>query len=89
MLRKGSIFSKESIKKSWGKESADEIGKSIVELHATLKLHEEGIPKKAETLIVLAIWEGKIQKDKKKLKGAKGKDNGKNKLAYAPNPKIR
>ncbi|GJT80668.1 hypothetical protein Tco_1055010 [Tanacetum coccineum] len=54
-----------------------------------LKLHEEGIPKKAKTLVVLAIWEGKIQKDKKKLKGAKGKDKGKNKLAYSPNPKIR
>ncbi|GKD22516.1 hypothetical protein Tco_1224219 [Tanacetum coccineum] len=31
--------------------------------------------------------EGKIQ-DKKKLKGEKGKDKGKNKLAYAPKPKI-
>ncbi|GKF26572.1 zinc finger, CCHC-type containing protein, partial [Tanacetum coccineum] len=37
------------------------MGKSIVELHAMLKLHE---------------------------KGAKGKDKGKNKLAYAPKPKI-
>ncbi|GJY20873.1 hypothetical protein Tco_0393439 [Tanacetum coccineum] len=31
---------------------------------------------------------GKIQKDKKKLQGAKGKDKGKTKLAYAPKPKI-
>nr|GEZ21158.1 hypothetical protein [Tanacetum cinerariifolium] len=30
----------------------------------------------------------KIKKDKKKPRGAKGKDKGKNKLAYAPNPKI-
>ncbi|GKB72137.1 zinc finger, CCHC-type containing protein, partial [Tanacetum coccineum] len=46
------------------------------------------IPKKVETPAVLAIREGKIQKDKKKLKGAKGKDKGKNKLAYTPKPKI-
>ncbi|GJV95740.1 putative ribonuclease H-like domain-containing protein [Tanacetum coccineum] len=37
---------------------------------------------------VLAIREGKIQKDKKKPQGAKGKDKGKNKLAYDPKPKI-
>ncbi|GJV04594.1 zinc finger, CCHC-type containing protein [Tanacetum coccineum] len=37
---------------------------------------------------MLAIREGKIQKDKKKPQKAKGKDKGKNKLAYAPNPKI-
>ncbi|GKA36668.1 putative RNA-directed DNA polymerase [Tanacetum coccineum] len=62
--------------------------KSIVELHAMLKLHKKGIPKKAETPAVLAIREGKIQKDKEKPQGAKGKDKGKNKLAYAPKPKI-
>ncbi|GJT64691.1 zinc finger, CCHC-type containing protein [Tanacetum coccineum] len=49
---------------------------------------EEGIPKKAETPTVLAIREGKIQKDKRKPRGAKGKDKGNNKLAYAPKPKI-
>ncbi|GJZ18417.1 zinc finger, CCHC-type containing protein [Tanacetum coccineum] len=64
------------------------MGKTIAELHAMLKLHEKGIPKKAETPAVLAIREGKIQKDKKKPRGAKGKDKGKNKLAYAPKPKI-
>ncbi|GJZ77335.1 hypothetical protein Tco_0642007 [Tanacetum coccineum] len=64
------------------------MGKSIVEFHAMLKLYEKGIPKKAETPAVLAIREGKIQKDKKKPQGAKGKDKGKNKLAYAPKPKI-
>nr|GEX63258.1 retrotransposon protein, putative, Ty1-copia subclass [Tanacetum cinerariifolium] len=31
---------------------------------------------------------GKIQKNKKKLRGAKGKDKGKTKLSYAPKPKI-
>nr|GEW03122.1 hypothetical protein [Tanacetum cinerariifolium] len=62
--------------------------KELGELHAMLKLYEEGISKKAETSGMLAIREGKIQKDKKKPKGAKGKDKGKNKLAYAPKPKI-
>ncbi|GKB27409.1 putative ribonuclease H-like domain-containing protein [Tanacetum coccineum] len=56
--------------------------------YAMVKLHEKGIPKKAETLVMLAIREGKIQKDKKKPQGAKGKDKGKNKLAYDPKPKI-
>ncbi|GJT18878.1 hypothetical protein Tco_0877584 [Tanacetum coccineum] len=46
------------------------------------------IPKKAETPAVLAIREGKIQKDRKKPQEAKGKDKGKNKLAYAPKAKI-
>ncbi|GJX27183.1 hypothetical protein Tco_0233479 [Tanacetum coccineum] len=64
------------------------MGKMIAELHAMLKLYEKGIPKKAKTLVVLAIREGKIQKDKKKLRAAKSKDKGKNKLAYAPKPKI-
>ncbi|GJT54651.1 hypothetical protein Tco_0989705 [Tanacetum coccineum] len=64
------------------------MGKSIVELHAMLKLHVKGIPKKAKTPIVLAIREGKIHKDKKKPKGANGKDKENNKLAYAPKPKI-
>ncbi|GJV01461.1 zinc finger, CCHC-type containing protein [Tanacetum coccineum] len=61
---------------------------TIAELHAMLKLHEKGILKKAETPAVLAIREGKIQKDKKKPKGEKVKEKGKNKLAYAPKPKI-
>nr|GEV91010.1 retrotransposon protein, putative, Ty1-copia subclass [Tanacetum cinerariifolium] len=64
------------------------MSKTLVELHAMLKLYEKGIPKKAETPAVLAIREGKIQKDRKKLQGAKGKANGKNKLAYAPKMKI-
>ncbi|GKB58389.1 zinc finger, CCHC-type containing protein, partial [Tanacetum coccineum] len=64
------------------------MGKTLVELHAMLKLHEKGIPKKVETSAVLAIREGKIQKDKNKLQGAKGKDKRKNKLAYTPKAKI-
>ncbi|GJX00823.1 hypothetical protein Tco_0184736 [Tanacetum coccineum] len=66
----------------------NELGETLAELHAMLKLHEKGIPKKAETLAVLAIREGKIQKDNKKLQWAKGKAKGKNKLTYAPNTKI-
>ncbi|GJT35463.1 zinc finger, CCHC-type containing protein [Tanacetum coccineum] len=62
--------------------------KTIAELHVMLKLHEKGIPKKAETPAVLAIREGKIQKDKKKPQGAISKAKGKNKLAYAPKTKI-
>ncbi|GJV08205.1 retrotransposon protein, putative, ty1-copia subclass [Tanacetum coccineum] len=46
--------------------------KTIAELHAMLKLHEICIPKKAETPAVLAIREGKIQKDMKKPQWAKG-----------------
>ncbi|GJW60662.1 zinc finger, CCHC-type containing protein [Tanacetum coccineum] len=34
------------------------MGKTLAELHAMLKLHEKGIPKKAETPVVLAIREG-------------------------------
>ncbi|GJU69038.1 retrotransposon protein, putative, ty1-copia subclass [Tanacetum coccineum] len=71
-----------------GHTGTPRIRKTIVELHAMLKLHEKGIPKKAETLAMLALWEGKIQKDKKKPQGVKGKDKGKNKIAYAPKPKI-
>ncbi|GJU10214.1 putative reverse transcriptase domain-containing protein [Tanacetum coccineum] len=62
--------------------------KTIAELHVMLKLHEKGISKKAETPAVMAIREGKIQKDKKKLRGAKCEDKGKTKLTYAPKPKI-
>ncbi|GJX23833.1 retrotransposon protein, putative, ty1-copia subclass [Tanacetum coccineum] len=62
--------------------------KTLAELHVMLKLHEKGIPKKAETPVMLAIREGKIHNNRKKLQGAKGKAKGKNKLAYAPNTKI-
>ncbi|GJV74059.1 zinc finger, CCHC-type containing protein [Tanacetum coccineum] len=64
------------------------MGKTLAELHAMLKLFEKGIPKKAKTSAVLAIREGKIQKDKKKPQGENGKGKGKNKLAYAPKAKI-
>nr|GEV20262.1 retrotransposon protein, putative, Ty1-copia subclass [Tanacetum cinerariifolium] len=64
------------------------IRKTIAELHDMLKLTEKGLPKKAETPFVLAIKGGKIQKDKKKPQGAKGKDKGNTKLPYALKPQI-
>ncbi|GJX90164.1 hypothetical protein Tco_0343490 [Tanacetum coccineum] len=36
------------------------MGKTLAELHAMLKLHEKGIPKKTKTPTMLAIREGKI-----------------------------
>ncbi|GKB54398.1 zinc finger, CCHC-type containing protein [Tanacetum coccineum] len=63
------------------------IGKTLAELHAMLKLHKKGIPKKAETPTMLDIREGRIQKDKKK-KPQRLNGKGKNKLSYDPKPKI-
>nr|GEV76408.1 hypothetical protein [Tanacetum cinerariifolium] len=62
--------------------------KMLAELHAMLKLHAKSIPKKADTPTVLRIWEGRIHKDKNKPQGANGRGKGKNKLGYAPRPKI-
>lgn len=59
------------------------MGKTISELHAMLKLAEQGMPKKASA--VLAIREGKIQKSKPQ---ALGKGRGKGKHVYKPKPKI-
>ncbi|GKA90166.1 hypothetical protein Tco_0811978 [Tanacetum coccineum] len=55
------------------------MGKTLAELHAMLKLHEKGNLKKAKTPTMLAIREGRIQKDKnKKPQGINGKGKGKN-----------
>ncbi|GJT32919.1 retrotransposon protein, putative, ty1-copia subclass [Tanacetum coccineum] len=51
------------------------MGKMLAELHAMLKLHEKDILKKAETPIMLAIHEGRIQKDKKKKPEHLAKDS--------------
>ncbi|GKB48679.1 zinc finger, CCHC-type containing protein [Tanacetum coccineum] len=66
------------------------MGKTINELHAMLKLHEQTLPKNN------AIRAGKVQKVNNKHKklqpqmAARGQNQrkGKNKLAYAPKPKI-
>nr|GEV97560.1 hypothetical protein [Tanacetum cinerariifolium] len=71
------------------------IGKTINELHAMLKLLEQTLPKNnAPTLH--AIRAGKVQKRNKRHQkpqpqlGARGQNQrkGKNKLTYAPKPKI-
>ncbi|GKF50443.1 hypothetical protein Tco_0146910 [Tanacetum coccineum] len=60
-----------------------DMGKTIPELHAMLKLKEKSIPKKAPA--IQAIRQGQIQKPKSQARG-KGKQSGKgkNKLAYDP-----
>nr|GEU91562.1 hypothetical protein [Tanacetum cinerariifolium] len=65
-------------------QAKKELFETVNAFHACKQ--EEGQSEK--TPVVLAIRKGKIQKDKKKPKWAKGKDNGKNKPAYAPKPKI-
>nr|GEZ32487.1 retrotransposon protein, putative, Ty1-copia subclass [Tanacetum cinerariifolium] len=70
------------------------MGKTVNELHAMLKLHEQTLPKN-NAHALHAIRAGKVQKVNKHKKpqpqmAAKGQNhrNGKNKLAYAPKPKI-
>nr|GEV49785.1 zinc finger, CCHC-type [Tanacetum cinerariifolium] len=70
------------------------IGKTVNELHAMLKLHEQTLPK-SNALALNAIRAGKVQKGNKHKKSqsqiaAKGQNHGKgkNKQAYAPKPKI-
>ncbi|GJR72327.1 retrotransposon protein, putative, ty1-copia subclass [Tanacetum coccineum] len=70
------------------------IGKTINELHAMLKLHEQTLPK-SNAPALHAIRAGKVQKGNKQKKpqpqmAARGQnqEKGKNKLAYAPKPKI-
>ncbi|GJR95441.1 retrotransposon protein, putative, ty1-copia subclass [Tanacetum coccineum] len=57
------------------------MGKTVGELHAMLNEYKKGLPKKAETLQVMMIKGGKIQKANKKSLKAKGKNkvNGKGK----------
>nr|GEV83337.1 zinc finger, CCHC-type [Tanacetum cinerariifolium] len=70
------------------------LGKTINELHAMLKLHEQTLPKN-NTLALHAIRATKVQKVNKHKKShpqmaSRGQNNGKgkNKQAYAPKPKI-
>ncbi|GJX60582.1 hypothetical protein Tco_0291972 [Tanacetum coccineum] len=77
------------LKTMFEEQAKQELFKTVKALHACKQeeaelhaIHEKCIPKKAETPTVLAIREGRIQKDKKKKpQGAKGKGKGKNKLA--------
>ncbi|GJU92850.1 retrotransposon protein, putative, ty1-copia subclass [Tanacetum coccineum] len=68
------------------------MGKTVNELHAMLKLHEQNLPKR-DAPALHTIRAGKVQKKNKNKKpqlAAKGnnKGKGKSKLAYAPKPKI-
>ncbi|GKE13435.1 zinc finger, CCHC-type containing protein, partial [Tanacetum coccineum] len=70
------------------------MGKTVNELHAMLKLHEQTLPKNNAPALH-AIRAGKVQKVNKHKKpqpqmAARGQNQGKgkNKLAYAPKPKI-
>nr|GEW85690.1 hypothetical protein [Tanacetum cinerariifolium] len=67
------------------------IGKTVNELHAMLKLHEQTLTKKDHALHVIRA--GKVQKNNKQKKpklAARGQNQKKekNKLAYVPKPKI-
>ncbi|GJR16508.1 hypothetical protein Tco_0799160 [Tanacetum coccineum] len=71
------------------------LGKTVNELHAMIKLHEQTLPKNNAPSLH-AIRAGKVQKRNNKHKkhqpqmAARGQNQGKgkNKLAYAPKPKI-
>ncbi|GKF70205.1 hypothetical protein Tco_0203262, partial [Tanacetum coccineum] len=71
------------------------LGKTVNKLHAMLKLYEQTLPKNNAPALH-AIRTGKVQKGNNKHKKhqpqmtARGQNqgNGKNKLAYAPKPKI-
>ncbi|GJU36436.1 retrotransposon protein, putative, ty1-copia subclass [Tanacetum coccineum] len=67
------------------------MGKTISEIYAMLIEYEKGLPKKAETVQVMMIRGGKIQKANKKSLNAKGinkvKGKGKDKKVYIRKPK--
>ncbi|GJX50103.1 hypothetical protein Tco_0276948 [Tanacetum coccineum] len=63
------------------------MGKTVNELHAMLKLHEQTLPPKEVSPALHAIRAGRIQKNQKKKshKAAKGNQGkGKAKMGYAP-----
>nr|GEZ18273.1 zinc finger, CCHC-type [Tanacetum cinerariifolium] len=69
------------------------MGKTVNELHAMLKLHEQTLPK--TTLLLFMLRADKVQKVNKHKKSqsqmaTRGQNHGKgkNKQAYAPKPKI-
>nr|GFB35585.1 hypothetical protein [Tanacetum cinerariifolium] len=72
--------------------------KTVNELHAMLKLHEETLPKKDDNLSLHAIRAGRVQKNQKNkphkaAKGGHGKGKGKmgyasNNAPFAPKPKT-
>ncbi|GJV31300.1 retrotransposon protein, putative, ty1-copia subclass [Tanacetum coccineum] len=82
----------------WQNYNMHSMGKTVTELHAMLKLHEQTLPPKEVTPALHAIKAGRIQKNQKKKshKAAKGNQGkGKAKMgnahvpapSYAPKPK--
>ncbi|GJW26831.1 hypothetical protein Tco_0040642 [Tanacetum coccineum] len=63
------------------------MGKTKAELHAMMKLYEKGISKKAENPVVLAIREGKIQKNKKNREGQRVRTRERISLLMLPSPR--
>ncbi|GJZ29412.1 retrotransposon protein, putative, ty1-copia subclass [Tanacetum coccineum] len=64
------------------------MGKTVNELHAMLKLHEDTLPKKDANPALHSIRAGRVQKNqknKKLHKAAKGGQGKKGKMGYAPN----
>ncbi|GJS46258.1 retrotransposon protein, putative, ty1-copia subclass [Tanacetum coccineum] len=61
------------------------MGKTVNELHVMLKLHEETLPKKDANPALHAIRAGRVQKNKKPHKAAKGGQGKKGTMGYAPN----
>ncbi|GJX98097.1 retrotransposon protein, putative, ty1-copia subclass [Tanacetum coccineum] len=71
------------------KQEEGYMGKTVTELHAMLKLHEQTLPPKEVAPALHAIRAGRIQKNQKKKshKAAKGNQGkGKEKMGYAPVP---
>ncbi|GJX13902.1 zinc finger, CCHC-type containing protein [Tanacetum coccineum] len=65
------------------------MGKTVTELHAMLKLHEQTLPQKEAAPALHDIRAGKVHKNQKKksYKDAKGNQGkGKAKMGYAPVP---
>ncbi|GJZ73979.1 zinc finger, CCHC-type containing protein [Tanacetum coccineum] len=65
------------------------MGKTVTELHAMLKLHEQTLPPKEVAPALHAIRTGRIQKTKRKKLHKAAKENqgkGKAKMGYAPVP---
>ncbi|GJZ23206.1 retrotransposon protein, putative, ty1-copia subclass [Tanacetum coccineum] len=69
------------------------IGKTMTELHAMLKLHEQTLPKKDDAPTLHAIRAGRVQKNQKKkshnaAKGNQAKGKAKKGHLFLPNPRI-
>ncbi|GJX20815.1 hypothetical protein Tco_0223492 [Tanacetum coccineum] len=69
------------------------MGKTVTELHAMLKLHEQTLPPRDFAIALYAIRAGRVQKNQKKkshkaAKGNQGKDKAKMGNALVPAPSF-